>query len=333
MFEISKLPQTGPWPTSDPFLFCTHHHDNYPEANDKMGPSASLAGRNIGSDFSNLSGWSMYHGDKIPGFPRHPHRGFETITIVEKGLIDHADSLGNCARYGEGDVQWLTAGDGIQHSEMFPLLKKNKRNPIDFFQIWINLESSNKRVTPNFSMYWKDDIPIVKVNDSNNLKTEIQLIAGQYMKQKAIDPPLKSWARDKSNDVNIWKIKIFEGARFKLPKVNEGVSRSLYFYKGSRLIIDNKDVRNRSLIEIKDSCEFEVSSLGSDAFILLLQGKTINEPIVQYGPFVMNTTSEIKEAFNDFENTGFGDWNWSSQGPVHGRKNKKFSIGHKQITT
>ena len=151
--RISKLPDNGPWPTVDPFLFCVHHNDNYPIANSKLGPDSSLDNRNIGDDFSNLNGWSMYHGEKIPGFPRHPHRGFETITIVEKGLIDHSDSLGFSARYGDGDVQWLTAGDGVQHSEMFPLLNTNKSNPTDFFQIWINLKSDKKRVTPNFSMF------------------------------------------------------------------------------------------------------------------------------------------------------------------------------------
>ena len=125
MFKITDLPQNGPWPTSDPFLFCVHHKDNYPIANDNLGPKDNLFGRNIGNDFSDMDGWSMYHGTAVPGFPRHPHRGFETITIVEKGLIDHSDSMGFSARYGDGDVQWLTAGNGIQHSEMFPLLNGN----------------------------------------------------------------------------------------------------------------------------------------------------------------------------------------------------------------
>ena len=94
------MPDSGPWPTSDPFLFCVHHVDNYPKANDNMGPDENLNGRNIGNDFSNKNGWSMYHGEKIPGFPRHPHRGFETITIVDKGLIDHSDSLGYSNKNG-----------------------------------------------------------------------------------------------------------------------------------------------------------------------------------------------------------------------------------------
>ena len=94
-----------------------------------MGPDASLAGRSIGQDFEGKDGWRMYHGDVVPGFPQHPHRGFETVTIVRQGFIDHSDSLGATARFGAGDVQWLTAGRGIVHSEMFPLLDRDRREP------------------------------------------------------------------------------------------------------------------------------------------------------------------------------------------------------------
>lgn len=125
-----------PWPTLDPFLFCVHHNDKYPKANEQMGPAAPLSGRELGRDFGGKDGWNMYHGDVVPGFPQHPHRGFETVTIVRSGLIDHSDSLGATARYAQGDVQWLTAGRGILHAEMFPLLQREKDNPVELFQIW-----------------------------------------------------------------------------------------------------------------------------------------------------------------------------------------------------
>ena len=122
-----------PWATRDPFLFCVHHLDFYPKGNGKGGPAATLRGRQIGNDFIIKDGWRMYHGDKIPGFPAHPHRGFETVTVVQRGMVDHADSMGAAGRYGGGDVQWLTAGSGIQHSEMFPLLEENQGNTLELF--------------------------------------------------------------------------------------------------------------------------------------------------------------------------------------------------------
>src|SRR5687767_10432503 len=133
-----------PWQTADPFLFCVHHDDAYPVGDENLGPAASLAGRDLGQDFEGKDGWRMYHGQTVPGFPAHPHRGFETVTVVRRGFIDHADSLGAAARYGAGDVQWLTTGKGVVHSEMFPLLERDRENPLELFQIWLNLPRVTK---------------------------------------------------------------------------------------------------------------------------------------------------------------------------------------------
>ena len=125
-----------------------------------MGPAASLAGRDIGQDFSRKDGWSMYHGDAVPGFPAHPHRGFETVTVVRKGLIDHSDSLGATARFGQGDVQWLTAGGGIVHSEMFPLLDEDAAQSAGAVPDLAEPAGAAARwCAPHFTMFWADDIP------------------------------------------------------------------------------------------------------------------------------------------------------------------------------
>lgn len=97
---LQAFPLSTPWQTLDPFLFVMHHRDAYPSGNAELGPDAPLTGRALGHDFSGTDGWSMYHGTTVPGFPGHPHRGFETITYVRAGLVDHADSLGAAARYG-----------------------------------------------------------------------------------------------------------------------------------------------------------------------------------------------------------------------------------------
>ena len=141
---VAVTPQGFPWQTSDPFLFCVHHDDHYPRGNERQGPAASLSGRNLGQDFEGKDGWRMYHGEIVPGFPMHPHRGFETVTVVRRGLLDHSDSMGATARYGRGDVQWLTAGRGIQHAEMFPLVERERDNPLELFQIWLNLPAARQ---------------------------------------------------------------------------------------------------------------------------------------------------------------------------------------------
>ena len=151
---ISIQPLGNQWATQDPFLFCAHHYDEYPGGNENLGPNASLAGRNIGQDFAGKDGWNMYHGQKIPGFPAHPHCGFETVTLANIGLVDHSDSLGATGRFGNGDVQWLTSGKGVQHAEMFPLLNKDE-NPFEIFQLWLNLPSKSKGVDPYYEMLWE----------------------------------------------------------------------------------------------------------------------------------------------------------------------------------
>lgn len=113
--------------------------------------------------FRILPRWSMYHGDRVPGFPRHPHRGFETLTILLQGTVDHTDSLGNAGRYGPGDNQWMTAGRGISHSEMFPLVRKSKDNPLQLFQIWLNLPRVKKMADPAFVMHWREQVPVSEV--------------------------------------------------------------------------------------------------------------------------------------------------------------------------
>ena len=333
IISVTDLPGSGPWPTVDPFLFCVHHNDIYPTAKNDLSPDASLIGRNIGNDFSNKDGWSMYHGEKIPGFPRHPHRGFETLTVVSKGIIDHADSLGASARYGDGDAQWLTAGDGINHSEMFPLLNQNGKNKLDFFQIWLNLPSYNKRVDPNFEMYWKDMIPKISDSSFGNKNAEVELVTGDYQDVSAPIAPKNSWANDKKNDVAVWIIRLNERGEFSIPQTKSGANRNLYILKNSNIEIDGDLIPDHSMIVLNASKKTVIKNLGERTKILMLQGVPINEPVVKYGPFVMNSKLEIEQAFSDYHKTEFGGWKWGSSDPVHGMGKEKFAklIGGKIV--
>src|ERR1700728_708184 len=118
----------------------------------------------------------MYHGSIVPRCPQHPHRGFETVTFMRQGTIDHSDSLGAAARFGHGDAQWLTAGVGIVHSEMFPLLEHDHPNPVELFQIWLSLPRADKMAPPHFAMLWDRDIPRVVFKDDEGRSTHVAIV-------------------------------------------------------------------------------------------------------------------------------------------------------------
>jgi len=323
-FEVKSL--GFPWETKDPFIFCAYHRDVYPKGNDVMGPDASLEGRNIGQDFILKEGWRMYHGETTPGFPYHPHRGFETITINKEGLVDHSDSLGASGRFGAGDVQWMTAGKGVQHSEMFPLIHKDKENPLEIFQIWLNLPKVNKFVDPYFKMLWERDIPTYIETNNKGKTVKVDLIAGDLNNLKAPKPTPDSWAANPENEIAIWTMKLESDMEWVLPKSKSEVNRTLYYYKGNSLFIDDIPVPPNQAIQLKSDQDSLLKAGDSDCYLLMLQGKPINEPVVQYGPFVMNSETEIQEAFEDYRKTQFGGWPWPIRDQVHSRDRGRFAL-------
>jgi quercetin 2,3-dioxygenase len=313
------------WETHDPFLFCVHHLDNYPAGNDELGPADSLAGRNLGQDFTTKDGWRMYHGEKVPGFPAHPHRGFETVTIVLKGLVDHSDSHGAAGRYGNGDVQWMTAGSGLQHSEMFPLLNKKGSNPLELFQIWLNLPKEKKFSEPYFTMLWAEDIPVFSEEDKNGKTTETTLIAGNIGNKIAPKPAPDSWAADASNELGIWLVKLEAYANWTIPIASFEINRSLYFYKGSGISIAGISVKPYHSIDVMANQHVVIENGEEDSYLLLLQGRPINQPVVQHGPFVMNTPAEIQQAYADYRASHFGGWPWKRYDNVHPANSGRFA--------
>jgi quercetin 2,3-dioxygenase len=313
------------WPTSDPFIFCVHHLDNYPAGNEIMGPNASLSGRYLGQDFTIKDGWRMYHGERVPGFPAHPHRGFETVTVVLEGFVDHSDSHGSAGRYGMGDVQWMTAGSGLQHSEMFPLIKKDAGNPLELFQIWLNLPQKKKFADPHFKMLWADTIPKLELRDESGKRTDVKVFAGSYRDAVAPAPAPDSWAADTANGVNIWTIRMEPGAKWKIPAASSEMHRTLYFYQGATVKLGGLDIESYQAIELLADQEAIIEANCEEAYMLLLQGMPINEPVVQHGPFVMNTPQEIQQAISDYRRTQFGGWPWERHDNVHRREQGRFA--------
>ena len=226
---LQTIPLGFQWPTLDPFLFCVHHLDHYPAGNADLAPVAALDGRNLGQDFEGIDGWRMYHGQTVPGFPSHPHRGFETITFVRRGLVDHSDSLGAAPRFGRGDVQWMTAGSGIVHAEMFPLLDRDEPNTLEMFQIWMNLPADDKMVDAHFSMLWDRDIPRHVETDSQGRTVEVTVIAGDLAGHTPPSPPPHSWASRTASDVALWHVVLDPGATWIMPAAGRTKDRRLIY--------------------------------------------------------------------------------------------------------
>lgn len=315
------IPLDFQWPTLDPFLFCVHHLDRYPPGNAQHGLEAKyLENRELGQDFTPRDGFRLYHGKEIPGFPVHPHRGFETITIVRKGYIDHADSLGAACRYGEGDVQWLTAGAGIQHSEMFPLLFQDKENALELFQIWLNLPAKKKMSEPEFKILWSESLPRMTADPL----VDVTLINGEYQGKSFYQAPKNSWAADADHEVNILLVKMKPLGIFSFPPAKAHTNRVLYLYEGNEILVDEERVSGHKAIMLDSSKELKISALDGAVEFLMLEALPIAEPVFQYGPFVMNTKAEVIQTFEDYNRTQFGGWNWSKHDMVHGPKIERF---------
>lgn len=335
---LEQFPLDFLWPTQEPFLFCAHHLDFYPKGNEQLAPPpAALQGRSLGQDFEVKDGFRMYHGKTVPGFPVHPHRGFETVTLVRQGFVDHADSMGAAGRYGQGDVQWMTAGRGVQHSEMFPLLCKTDGNPAELFQLWLNLPRERKMGAPDFKMFWSETIPVIEFPET---KARVTLVAGELGEVRsphAPRPPAASWASDPSSCTLIWLLEIEAGGSFTIPGVDSSgvaasqglsatsIGRSLYFYEGHEITVAGETMMKRSGAHLQSRRPCPITAHEKAARLLILQSKKIGEPIAQHGPFVMNTRDEIKQAIDDYQSTQFGGWPWDRTDMVHGPEMRRFA--------
>ncbi len=312
-----------PWDGLDPFIFTVHHVDHYPAGSDDLGPDPSLlVGRNLGSDFSYRDGWSMYHGGRVPGFPQHPHRGFETVTVVRRGFVDHSDSLGATARYGEGDVQWLTTGSGIMHAEMFPLLDPVGSNDLELFQIWLNLPPRSKMVDAHFGMLWSETIPTIHPAEG----VAVDVMAGRIGDVAAPPPPPDSWAADPDNHLGIWLVRLQPAARWSVPHGPAELNRMVHCFDGGGVQIGTEPIDAGQAARLDPTADVTIENGDEPTELLILQGMPIGAPVFQMGPFVMNSPEELRQAVVDYQATQFGGWPWSGPDPVHARSEGRFAL-------
>ncbi len=303
---ILSKPINMHWDVEDPFTFVSHHEDDYPEGNSQQAPPLSeIAGRDLGRDYDMRFGFRMYHGKVVPGFPAHAHWGYETITIPEKGYVDHFDNLGNQGRYGFGDVQWLTASSRYQHCEMYPLTSSEKRNPNDITQIMMNLpmEKKNKDVTLN--TIWSENVPTIENEDYS-----VKIIAGEFNGKKAIIPNKDSWAADESHHVRILRISIDAGRSMTLPAVSSKINRNLYAISGSGIKIEKSTFTSNMRFKLPGDQDVTFTNGVSNAVLWLLEGEPINEKQTTFGPVILNNDKDVRDALDEIRKKQYEDWPW-----------------------
>ncbi len=226
--------------------------------------------------------------DYIAGFPSHPHRGFNTFTYMIEGDMEHRDSMGNTGNIGSGGAQWMKAGSGIIHSEM----PKQENGLMEGFQLWINLPANNKMEPPEYQEYKSTAFPVVETSDY-----QVKVIIGHF---KEATSPIE----DEITNVTYLDVQVEADKQFKytLPSENNSF---LYIFKGSGKV-NGQNVSNQMLITLDNDKTAPVFIAGEqDMRFILISGKPINENIVQYGPFVMNTREEIDKAMRDFQSNNF----------------------------
>ena len=226
--------------------------------------------------------------DYIAGFPSHPHRGFSTFTYVLDGHVEHQDSMGNKGKLGPGSAQWMKAASGVIHSEM----PRQADGLMRGFQLWVNLPAANKMDTPEYHEFDATAFPVVETS-GYSAKVLIGSFAG------AVSPIV-----DYLTNVSYLDVRMEAGSDFqhRLPEENNSF---LYVFEGSGQLA-MRNVPLNTLVALGNDDNLHVFRAGSDgARFLLISGKPINEPIVQYGPFVMNTRQEIEQAMQDFQSNTF----------------------------
>ena len=227
------------------------------------------------------------------GVGQHPHRGFETVTIVYDGEVEHRDSTGNGGVIGPGDVQWMTAGSGILHEEFHSTGYAQRGGPFEMVQLWVNLPRKDKMAAPGYQGITDAQIPSVALPEGGG---RIRVIAGEYEGAKG---PARTFT-----PMNVWDVRLDAGKAAQLPQP-EGWTVQVVVLAGTVLVNDTV-LREKQMVTLDTAGTGVAIEANSDARLLLLAGEPIDEPVVGYGPFVMNSQQEIMQAIEDFNGGRFG---------------------------
>ncbi|PTA70689.1 MULTISPECIES: pirin family protein [unclassified Stenotrophomonas] len=228
------------------------------------------------------------------GVGQHPHRGFETVTIVYEGEVAHRDSTGAGGTIGPGDVQWMTAASGILHEEYHTPDFARRGGTLDMVQLWVNLPAKDKMSAPGYQTLLNEDIPVLDLPEGGG---RVRVIAGEFNGARG---PAHT-----HSPMNVWDVRLQHGHSATLP-APEGWTLAVVVLKGSVRVNGGQNIGEAQMVMLDRSGEGVFVEAASDATVLLLSGEPIDEPVVGYGPFVMNTQEEISQAVSDFNSGRFG---------------------------
>ena len=228
------------------------------------------------------------------GVGQHPHRGFETVTIVYKGEVAHRDSTGRGGVIGPGDVQWMTAGAGILHEEFHSETFTRSGGELEMVQLWVNLPAKDKMTAPGYQAIVDGDIPALPLPGGTGT---VRVIAGEYDGHAG---PAHTFT-----PMHVWDLRLNQGSISELP-VPDGWNSALIILRGTVLVNGDTVAHEAQMVLLDPSGSSVVIEANNDAVVLLLSGEPIDEPVVGYGPFVMNSQTEIEQALADFNSGGFG---------------------------
>ena len=232
------------------------------------------------------------------GVGQHPHRGFETVTIVYDGEVEHRDSTGKGGVIGPGDVQWMTAGAGILHEEFHSTDYAKRGGPFEMVQLWVNLPAKDKMTAPGYQAILDSDIPLRPLNDAaGEAAGQVRVIAGEFDGARG---PAHTFT-----PLNVWDVRVKAGRRVSLAQP-EGWTSMLVVLEGTVQVNGETVLRAAQMATLSgEGREIAIEASG-DAKLLLLSGQPIDEPVVGYGPFVMTSEAEIAQAIDDFNSGSFG---------------------------
>lgn len=293
------------WDTEDPFFFASHHEDDYPHGNRQQAPPlGEISGRNLGRDYTKRLGFRMYHGKVVPGFPMHAHWGYETITLAEKGYVDHFDNMGIQGRFGFGDVQWVCASSRYSHNEMYPLTDQEGRNPNDITQIMLNLPLESKNLDNSVNTVWGSDVPVVEGEGWT-----AKVICGTFGGATAVSPSAHSWSHGE-NGVRIVRFALEPGATLTIDPSVDGAGRNLYFVSGDTATVMGEGVRGGSRVKFLENRDAEVVNGGEPSVMWLLEGRPIGQRMSSFGPVCLGTVKEVRAGLDEIRVNEYGEWPW-----------------------